>query len=116
MKTGSEVRNQSSAAYDNVVKGWEEERANFSKEIDEQRAALQKQNEDDMAVLVRKHKDDLNEQMMGFVSLQEGINKKMTTENEELRQQLEIQKKQWDEEKEELERKVSEIQGAAENL
>jgi hypothetical protein len=94
----------------------EEGRANFDKEVDQQRSIWVKEHEDDIALLARKHKDDLNEQMTGFVSLQEGINKKMTTENDELKQQIELQKKQWDEEREDLKRMVAEIQGVAQNL
>jgi hypothetical protein len=116
IKTQRESRNQWDAERDAITTGWEEERAKFNREANEQREVLTKQHEDDMALLTRKHKDDLNEQMMGFVSLQEGINKKMTAENEDLRQQIEFQTKQWDEERDALKRMVSGIQDVAQNL
>jgi hypothetical protein len=116
IKTERENCDQWSAERDTITKTLKEERANRSKDVDDQRAALIKQHEDDMAALAKKHKDDLNEQMMGFVSLQEGINKKMTAENEDLRQQIEVQRKTWDEEREELKRMVAGIQDVAQSL
>jgi hypothetical protein len=116
IKAERESQNQWAAERETITKGWEEERANFKKEVDEQKAGLTEQHKEQMELLARKHKDDLNEQMMGFVSLQEGINKKMTAENDDLRQQIVIQTKQWDEERDELKRVVSGIQGVTQSL
>lgn len=116
IKTEREGREQWGAERETLTKGWEEERDCRKKEVEEQRQSLIKSHEDEMAVLARKHKDDINEQTMGFVSLQEGINKKMTAENESLREQLESLKKAWDQDKEKFDGVVTELSGVAESL
>ncbi|TID17363.1 rna polymerase rpb1 c-terminal repeat domain-containing protein [Venturia nashicola] len=116
IKTEREGREQWGAERETITRGWEQERDSREREVEDQRQGLIKSHEEEIAVLVRKHRDDINEQTMGFVSLQEGINKKMTAENEGLREQLESLKKAWDQDKEKFEGIVRELSGVAEAL
>jgi hypothetical protein len=99
-----------------ITKGWEQERAHLDKEVEEQRQALIKQHEEEMVGLARKHKDDINEQTLGFVSLQEGINKKMTAENDGLQEEIKSLRRDWDQDKEKFEGVVKELSGVAQAL
>ncbi|KAE9974399.1 hypothetical protein BLS_003138 [Venturia inaequalis] len=116
IKTEREGREQWGAERETLTKGWEQERDGREKEVEDQRQGLIKSHEEEMAALARKHKDDINEQTMGFVSLQEGINKKMTAENEGLREQIASLKKAWDQDKEKFDGVVGELSGVAETL
>lgn len=116
IKTEREGREQWSGEREMLTKGWGQERESRDKEVEEQRQALIKQHEEEMASLARKHKDDINEQTMGFVSLQEGINRKMTAENEGLREGLKSLKKAWDQDREKFEDVVKELSGVAHAL
>lgn len=116
IKTEREGREQWSAEREAITKGWEQERAAADKATEDQRQVAVKQHEEEMANLARKHKDDINEQTLGFVSLQEGINKKMTAENEGLREEVEALKKAWNQDKVKFEGIVKELSGVAQAL
>ncbi|QDS68261.1 hypothetical protein FKW77_010625 [Venturia effusa] len=116
IKTEREGREQWGAEREALTKGWEQEREERDKKVEEQRQGLIRTHEEEMAALARKHKDDINEQTMGFVSLQEGINKKMTAENEGLREQLASLKKAWDQDKERFDDVVRDLSGVAQAL
>lgn len=116
IKTEREGREQWGAERETLTKGWEQERESREEEVEDQRQGLVTSHDEEIAALDRKHKDDINEQTMGFVSLQEGINKKMTAENEGLREQLETLKKAWDQDKDRFDGVVREMSGVAEAL
>ncbi|KIW07481.1 uncharacterized protein PV09_01448 [Verruconis gallopava] len=98
------------------IDGWAEKTAKLTSEFEAEKQALITAHEETIAALKKAHKDDLNEQTIAFVGLQESLNLKMTTENQNLIEEIANLKKAWEEDKAKFEKMIEELKGVAQGI
>jgi chromosome segregation ATPase len=99
-KAITDGHNDTEASMKSQISSLEEKLAGTSKTYDEikeelkeewkgEKEELEKKHEEEITQIKEKHQEYINDQIKGFVSLQEILNKRYTVENEDLRKQLE---------------------------
>ncbi|KAF2400497.1 hypothetical protein EJ06DRAFT_432786 [Trichodelitschia bisporula] len=110
------LRSQHAQEKTTMTEEFETTKAQIIKDAEDAKVALLQSHSEEVESLKEKHKASLNEQTMGFMHLQEALNKRMTEDNDKLREEMEKNRKDWEMDKANFEQIVGEMKKVAENL
>lgn len=116
LKAIAELKVELASEKEANANGWEQKKNELVAELEQEKQAVFKARDEEVETLKKAHKDDLNEQTIAFVGLQERLNSKMTSDNQNLLEEISNLKKAWDEDKAKFEKMIDELKGVARGM